>query len=577
MNPRIVRNIERPDPDVVRLLGELGVATVHEAQRRTGLMRPYMRPLYLSARLAGPAVTVSCHPGDNLMIHAAVEVCKPGDVLVVAPISESSDGMFGELLGESCRAHGIAGVVVDAGIRDSAELTAMNFPIWSKAISAQGTVKSSAGSVNVDIVCAGATVHPGDVIVGDADGVAVVHRRIAAEVARLGDERRAKEEKLRERLRSGELGLDMYGLRAKLIGVGNRVRGTRRSREIKFMGQLVAALATCHAPQLFTRPPSDDPAQLDATAAAMRELGKALDESKPDLLVIFGSDHLETFFLSAVPTFALIAGESANASFAGQTYNLPIHQAFGEDLLERLVAGGFDMVYSQDAILGHAFAAVFEWVMEGRKIPVVPIFINTYLPPLPSARRCEALGRAVREVIDSRPERVAVLASGGLSHFPGTWKYSQPEFEFDHWAIAHMERGNMEPLLRLSVQQLDEVGNTELLSWMALFGVMGNAPGELLSYQPTWHHGHAVMRFLPRRKDASMPKGAPPSETFEFKNQGYEFYKHPTPSSYKLNKLLFDLRHKPRLRLERFERQRCRRLRVWFKCGGDEGAAHTDR
>lgn len=216
MNPRIVRNIERPGPDVVRLLGELGVATVHEAQRRTGLMRPYMRPLYLDARLAGPAVTVSCHPGDNLMIHAAVEVCRPGDVLVVAPISESSDGMFGELLGESCRAHGIAGVVVDAGIRDSAELTAMRFPIWSKTISAQGTVKSSAGSVNIDVVCAGAAVHPGDVIVCDADGVAVVPRRIATEVARLGDERRAKEEKSRERLRSGELGLDMYGLRAKL-------------------------------------------------------------------------------------------------------------------------------------------------------------------------------------------------------------------------------------------------------------------------------------------------------------------------------------------------------------------------
>ena len=220
MNPRIVRKIQRADPDVIRLLGALGVATVHEAQRRTGLMRPYMRPLYLNARLAGPAVTVSCHPGDNLMIHAAVEVCQPGDVLVVAPISESSDGMFGELLGESCRAHGIAGVVVDAGIRDSAELTAMNFPIWSKTISAQGTVKSSAGSVNVDIVCAGAMVHPGDAIVGDADGVAVVRRRLAAEVARLGDERRAKEEKSRERLRSGELGLDMYGLRAKLAELG---------------------------------------------------------------------------------------------------------------------------------------------------------------------------------------------------------------------------------------------------------------------------------------------------------------------------------------------------------------------
>ena len=220
MKSRVVRNIHRPDADVVRLLGELGVATVHEAQRRTGLMRPYMRPLYPGARLAGPAVTVSCHPGDNMMIHAAVEVCKPGDVLVVAPVSESSDGMFGELLGISCQVRGIAGLVVDAGVRDSADLTAMKFPIWSKAISAQGTVKASAGSVNIEIVCAGALVHPGDVIVADADGVAVVARKDAAEIARLGDERRAKEEKTRERLRRGELGLDFYGLRAKLSEAG---------------------------------------------------------------------------------------------------------------------------------------------------------------------------------------------------------------------------------------------------------------------------------------------------------------------------------------------------------------------
>ena len=220
MNHRIVRRIQRPPADVVRLLGQLGVATVHEVQGRTGLMRPYMRPLYPSARLAAPAITVSCHPGDNLMIHAAVEVCSAGDVLVVAPVSESSDGMFGELLAVSCRAHGVVGLVVDAGVRDTADLTAMNFPVWSKTISAQGTVKSSAGSVNIDMVCAGAVVHPGDVIVGDHDGVVVVRRENAAEVARLGQQRQAKEERSRERLRSGELGLDMYGLRPKLAELG---------------------------------------------------------------------------------------------------------------------------------------------------------------------------------------------------------------------------------------------------------------------------------------------------------------------------------------------------------------------
>ncbi len=220
MKPSIVRRIARPDPDTVRLLGELGVATVHEAQGRAGLLRPYMRPLYAGARVAAPAVTVLCPPGDNLMIHAALEVCRPGDILVVAPVSESSDGMFGELLAVSCQAHGVVGLVIDAGVRDTADLTAMQFPVWSKAISALGTVKASAGSVNVPIVCAGATIHPGDVIVGDQDGVVVVPRDASLEVAKLGEQRRAKEEETRERLRAGELGLDFYGLRAKLAELG---------------------------------------------------------------------------------------------------------------------------------------------------------------------------------------------------------------------------------------------------------------------------------------------------------------------------------------------------------------------
>ena len=220
MKPRIIRQIERPPADLVRLLGELGVATVHEAQGRTGVMRPYMRPIFPSARLAAAAVTVLCHPADNVMIHAAVEVCRPGDVLVVATLSESTDGMFGELLGTTCQVHGIAGLIVDAGTRDVADLTAMNFPVWSKAISAQGTVKATGGFVNIDIVCAGAAVRPGDAIVADVDGVVVVPRENVAEVARLGEERRDKEAKARERLRTGELGLDMYGLRAKLVELG---------------------------------------------------------------------------------------------------------------------------------------------------------------------------------------------------------------------------------------------------------------------------------------------------------------------------------------------------------------------
>ncbi|HEY1308644.1 MAG TPA: 4-carboxy-4-hydroxy-2-oxoadipate aldolase/oxaloacetate decarboxylase [Vicinamibacterales bacterium] len=223
MKPTIVRNIPRADADIIRTLGQLGVATVHEAQARSGLLRPYMRPIYPTARVAGSAITISCQAGDNLMIHAAIELCRPGDVLVVTTTSESTDGMFGELLAVSARAHGVVGLLIDAGVRDVADLTSMEFPVWSKAISAQGTVKATAGSVNVPVVCAGAAIAAGDVIVGDVDGVVVVPRQAASEVARLGNERVAKEEKSRERLRNGELGLDFYGLRAKLTELGVRI------------------------------------------------------------------------------------------------------------------------------------------------------------------------------------------------------------------------------------------------------------------------------------------------------------------------------------------------------------------
>ena len=216
----IVRNIPRADAATIALLGELGVATVHEAQKRTGLMHASIRPIDTKARAAGSAVTVSCQAGDNLMIHAAMAVVKPGDILVVTTTSPSTDGMFGDLLAESCRKNGVVGLVIDAGVRDVAELSAMSFPVWSRAISAQGTVKATAGSVNIDVVCAGAIVSPGDVIVADQDGVCVVPQADAGEVARLAEARRDKEVRSRERLRSGELGLDMYNLRKLLSELG---------------------------------------------------------------------------------------------------------------------------------------------------------------------------------------------------------------------------------------------------------------------------------------------------------------------------------------------------------------------
>jgi 4-hydroxy-4-methyl-2-oxoglutarate aldolase len=222
MKPTVVRNVNRADAGAIKTLGELGVATVHEAQARTGLMRPYMRPIYPTAKAAGTAITISCHPGDNIMIHAAIEFCRQGDVLIVTTTSESTDGMFGELLAESARAHGVVGLIIDAGVRDVHDLTEMQFPVWSKAVSAQGTVKASPGSVNVPVVCAGTIVRPGDAIIADVDGVVVVKRENAAEVARLAGERFAKEQKTRERLKAGELGVDFYGLRAKLVELGVR-------------------------------------------------------------------------------------------------------------------------------------------------------------------------------------------------------------------------------------------------------------------------------------------------------------------------------------------------------------------
>jgi protocatechuate 4,5-dioxygenase beta chain/2,3-dihydroxyphenylpropionate 1,2-dioxygenase len=256
---------------------------------------------------------------------------------------------------------------------------------------------------------------------------------------------------------------------------------------------LVAAVACAHTPQLLARPETEDRDLVLRVHAAFAEVKRLLTAARPDAICVIGGDHIEGFFLNAVPALGVFVGSEASGQFGPYRYTLPVHEPLARAILEQGIERGFDLLYSQEVRLDYAFYNPLHFVMPEPVVPIVPLFVNVYLPPQPTPRRCYAWGQALRSILDPRPERVALLASGGMSHFPGTDRYASPEFDYDRQLLETLAEGRGSETAALTGEELDKTGNVELRTWITLLGAVGDARARLLCYEPSWHHGNAVV------------------------------------------------------------------------------------
>ncbi len=256
---------------------------------------------------------------------------------------------------------------------------------------------------------------------------------------------------------------------------------------------LVAAVACAHTPQLLVRPDTEDRELVLRVHAAFAKVKRLLTEARPDAICVIAGDHIEGFFLSAVPALAVFVGSEVSGQFGRYGYTFDVHEPLARAIVQQGIERDFDLFYSQEVRLDYAFYVPLHFTMPEPRVPIVPLYVNVYLPPQPTPRRCYAWGRALRGIVEARPERVALMASGGMSHFPGTDRYSSPDYEFDRRLLQALAQGRGRETAALTGEELDKSGNVELRTWITLLGAVGDARAEVICYEPSWHHGNAVV------------------------------------------------------------------------------------